>query len=192
MAHHEDAEVTEELQATMEQTMEGPAVIPDEAIYEDPAFWVAISFTIFVVALVFLKLPAMVGKILDQRSEGIAGQLEEARKLREEAQALLASYERQQRDAEGETQEILEHAQAEAERATKDAQIALEEAIARREALAQDKITQAEAAAVKEVRNVAVDVAVATAQKLITENLGTEQADGLVDKSITELGSHLN
>jgi F-type H+-transporting ATPase subunit b len=191
MAHHETAPV-DEFEATMEQTMEGPGIIHDEAVYEDPAFWVAISFVIFVGVLIFIKLPAMAAKFLDKRSEGISAQLKEARQLREEAQTLLASYERQQRDAETEVQEILDHAQVEAERATKDAQIALQAVIARREAQAQDKIAQAEAAAVKEVRNVAVDVAVATASKLIAETMAAEQSDTLVDKAISDLQQHLN
>jgi len=192
MAHHEETAPVDEFEATMEQTMEGSGVIPGEAFYEDPTFWVAISFTVFVVAMIFIKLPAMITKFLDDRSEGISAQLKEARQLREEAQTLLASYERQQRDAEGEVQEILDHAQVEAERTAKDAQIALEASIARREAQAQDKIAQAEAAAVKEVRNVAVDVAVATASKLIAENLATNQSDTLVDKAISDLQQHLN
>jgi F-type H+-transporting ATPase subunit b len=194
MAHHEVAEAApiDEFAATMEQSIDGPLPGVEEAFYEDPTFWVLISFTFFIVGLIFLKLPAMIGRVLDERSEGIASQLEEARKLREEAQTLLASYERQQRDAQGEAQEILDHAKVEAERATADAKVALEETIVRREAMAQDKITQAEAAAVKEVRDVAVEVAVATARILVAENLQSDQADAIVDKSITELGQHLN
>ncbi len=182
----------DEFAATMEQAIDGPLPGVEEAFYEDPTFWVLISFTFFIVGLVFLKLPAMIARVLDERSEGIASQVDEARKLREEAQTLLASYERQQRDAIGEAQEILDHAKVEAERATADAKVALEETIARREAMAQDKITRAEAAAVKEVRDVAVEVAVAAARILVAENLHAEQADALVDKSIAELGQHLN
>jgi F-type H+-transporting ATPase subunit b len=187
-----NAAPVDEFATSMEQSIDGPAPGVHEAFYEDPTFWVLISFTFFIATLVFLKLPAMVGRMLDERSEGIANQVAEARKLREEAQTLLASYERQQHDAVGEAQEILDHAKVEAERAAADAKIAMEETIARREALAQDKITQAEATAVKEVRDVAVEVAVATARILVAENLQADQADALVDKSIDELGQHLS
>ena len=181
-----------EFEEGMVHALDDVPMANEEGIFENPTVWVAVSFTIFIVVMLYYKLPAMIGKALDARGEAIAAQLEEARKLREEAQTLLASYERQQRDAESEAQEILDHAQAEAERATADAKVALEASIARREALAQDKITQAEAAAVKEVQNVAVDVAIATARKLIAENLASDDADGLVDKSIGELRTHLN
>ena len=191
MAHHEESQAVAEFEATMEQAVDGYEVA-NQAFYEDPTFWVLISFTFFIVAMLFFNLPKMIGSALDKRSEGISNQLDEARKLREEAQALLASYERQQREAEGEAQEILEHAQAEADRIAKEAEEALAVSIARREALAQDKITQAEAAAVKEVRNVAVDVAIATARKLVSESLAADRADAMIDKSIADLNQHLN
>jgi F-type H+-transporting ATPase subunit b len=192
MAHHETAVTVDDHQfeEAMVQAMDGDP--HTEAWYMDPTPWVAAAFVLFVIAMLYYKVPKLIAKVLDDRAEGIASQLEEARKLREEAQTLLASYERQQRDAEGEAQEILDHAKVEAERAMADAKVALEETIVRREALAQDKITQAEATAVKEVRDVAVEVAVATARILVAENLQSDQADALVDKSIAELGQHLN
>ena len=163
-----------------------------QGLLHDATFWTAVSFFVFIGVVIYLKLPAMITKALDARGEAIAAQLEEARKLREEAQTLLASYERQQRDAESEAQEILDAAQAEAARATEDAKETLEASIARREQIAQDKITQAEASAVSEVRNVAVDVAVETARKIIAEQLQGQPTDNLVEDSIGNLRSHLN
>jgi F-type H+-transporting ATPase subunit b len=192
MAHHGETTAQQEFETSMEVAIDGPAPGVSEPFYADTTFWVAVSFTIFVLAIIFVKVPAMIGRALDARGESIASQLEEARKLREDAQALLASYERQQREAEDEAQGILDQAQAEAERATKEAQEALAASIARREAQAQDKIAQAEANAVKEVRDVAVEVAVATSRKLIAENLSTAQADALVDNAIGNLRQQLN
>ena len=192
MAHHEETTAQQEFETSMEVAIDGPVPGVSTPFYADTTFWVAISFTIFVLAIIFVKVPAMIGRALDARGESIATQLEEARKLREDAQALLASYERQQREAEDEAQGILDQAQAEAERATKEAQEALAASIARREAQAQDKIAQAEANADKEVRDVAVEVAVATSRKMIAENLSTAQADALVDKAIGDLRQQLN
>ncbi len=163
-----------------------------EPFYADPTFWVAVSFFAFIGVVLFYKLPAMAAKALDKRSEDIANQLDEARKLREEAQTLLAQYQRKQRDAEAEAQDIVAAAEAEAKRTAADAEQALEASIARREQLARDKIAQAEAAAVKDVQAVAVDVATEVARKLIAEGLAPEKAGELVEESIRDLPKHLH
>lgn len=159
--------------------------------YENAVFWVGVAFFAFIALLLWQKIPKMIGAVLDKRADGIRDQLDEARRLREEAQGLLAEYQRKQRDAEKEAAQIIEHAHEDAERVRSDAQTALEESIARRTSTAQDKIAQAEAAAIKEVQSVAVTVATEVARKLIGEQLDESRSSELVDQSITDLSRNL-
>lgn len=163
-----------------------------EAFYQSPEFWVAIAFVLFVGLLLYVKVPKLIAAALDKRSAAIAAQIEEARRLREEAEALLAQYQRKEREAQAEAQEIVAHAEAEAKRLAADAQKALEASIARREQLAVEKIAQAEAAAVKEVRTVAVEVATEAARTVIASSLDAGKANALVEDAIRELPKHLH
>jgi F-type H+-transporting ATPase subunit b len=163
-----------------------------EPFYASPELWVAVAFLLFVGLLVYLKVPQMVTRSLDKRSAAIAAQIEEARRLREEAEALLAQYQRKQREAQTEAAAIVAHAETEAKRLAAEAQTALEAGIARREQLAVEKIAQAEAAAIKEVRTVAVEVATAAARRVIAETLDPAKANQLVDDAIRELPQHLH
>jgi F-type H+-transporting ATPase subunit b len=157
----------------------------------DPAFWVAVGFILFAV-LVGPKLVKVITAALDERSAKIAAELERAVKLREEAQNLLAQFQRKHRDAMKEADEIITHAKDEAERLAKQAQIDLEATVKRREQLAVQNIAQAEAQAMQEVRTLAVDVAIAATAKLLTEKLDGARADALIDNAIKELPSKLN
>lgn len=161
------------------------------AFYENAVFWVGVAFFGFVAVILWQKVPKMIAAALDKRADGIRGQLDEARKLREEAQSLLSEYQRKQRDAEKEAAQIIEHAREDAERVHSDAQVALEESIARRASAAQDKIAQAEAAAIKEVQSVAVTIATEVARKLIGEQLNESRSNELVDQSISDLSRNL-
>jgi F-type H+-transporting ATPase subunit b len=158
----------------------------------DPTFWVAISTSTFIVLVILAKAPAMVARMLDARGAAIAKEIEEARKLREEAQALLASYEKRAREAEKEAQEIVVQARAESERFAVEAKKALETQIARRAKLAEDKIAQAEAQAVAEVRALAADIAIGAATRVIGQQMTPERAAQLVDASIRDLKSKVN
>ncbi|MDX1580156.1 MAG: F0F1 ATP synthase subunit B [Alphaproteobacteria bacterium] len=162
------------------------------AFYLDPTFWVAVSFVLFIGVLLYYKVPKMINERLDSRAEAIKAQLEEARKLREEAQALLASYQRRQRDAEKEAGEIIEHAEEEAKRTVEQAKTQLQESLERREQLAKEKIAQAEASAVQQVRLTAVDVATAVSRRLIAEGLDEQASKALVDEAIENLPKHLH
>ncbi|MFN3232424.1 MAG: F0F1 ATP synthase subunit B [Alphaproteobacteria bacterium] len=184
-------ETSNELIESTEEVFQDEAYY-SEPLYMDTTFWVAISFLAFIGVVLFYKLPQMIAKTLDKRAADISTQLDEARKLREEAQALLAQYQRKQRDAETEAQDIVAHAEAEAKRIAEDAEKALAASIARREQLARDKIAQAEAAAVKDVQTVAVNVATEAARKLIAEGLAPEKAGELVEESIRDLPKHLH
>ncbi len=163
-----------------------------EPFYQSPTFWVAIAFLLFVALLVYVKVPRMITAALDKRSVAIAAQIDEARRLREEAEALLARYQRKEREAQAEAQEIVAHAEAEAKRLAADARKAMEASIARREQMAVEKIAQAEAAAVKEVRTVAVEVATEAARKVIAASIDAGKANALVEDAIRELPKHVH
>jgi F-type H+-transporting ATPase subunit b len=148
----------------------------------------------FVLAVVILIHQAWgtVAKSLDARAQAIRHQLDEAKRLREEAEAMLAEYQRKQRDAIAEAQEIVTLAQAEAERVARQAEIDLEAAIKRREEQARDKITQAEVKALAEVRGVAVDVAIEAVRVLLAETLDAKRGASLIDQAIEELPKRLH
>jgi len=158
----------------------------------DPEFWVAVGFVMVIALLLWKGVPGMVGKMLDQRAAVIAAELEEARRLRTEAAALLADYQKRAAGAEAEARSIVAAATAEAAQFQKDSRAALEAQIARRAAAAQDKIAQAEAAALNEIRGLAADTAVNAAQKLIAARLDEARAKDLITDSIKGLGDKLN
>lgn len=158
---------------------------------ESPEFWVAVAFVIFIVA-VGKKIAAALTSALDARSEAIRKEILEAEKLREEAQHLLAEYKRKQRDALGEAEDILNHAKLEAKRLTAQAEQDLEAALNRREQAAMDKIAQAEAKALQEVREQAVDVAMAATAKLLEANLDQKREQALIEESIKNLSDKLH
>ena len=158
----------------------------------DPETWVAVGFVLVIALLVWKGVPGMVGKMLDQRSAVIAAELEEAKRLRAEAAALLADYQKRAAGAEAEARSIVDAATAEAAQFQKEARAALEAQIARRAASAQDKIAQAEAQALNEIRGLAADAAVNAAQKLIVAKLDEKRASGMITDSIKGLGDKLN
>lgn len=161
-------------------------------MFEDPKFWVAASFFAFIGLLFYLKVFNQMGSAIDKRSEAIRDELEEARRLREEAQAILADYQRKQREAEQSAEEIIAQARREAEALTEETRKSLADSLERRTQLAEEKIKMAEAQAMDEVRAVTVDVAVAAAEKVIAKNLGSEAAGSLVDQAIQGIKPNLN
>ncbi len=159
--------------------------------FSSPTFWVAVGFVIFVV-LTLKPIAKAALAALEGRAERIKAQLDEAQTLREEAQRTLAEYERKQRDAVAETEKIIEHAKEEARRMRDEAAAELDRSLARRAQQAEEKIGQAEAAALKEVRDQAVDLALAAAARLIAEEVKPAKAKALIDESISELSTKLN
>lgn len=157
----------------------------------DTNFWVAVAFVIFVV-LAYKPVMKQVGGALDARAERIRLQIEEAQQLREDAQALLATYKRKQRDALKEAEDIVAHARDEAKRTQERAAAELEASLKRREAQALEKIAQAEAKAVQEVREKAVDVAMIATRKLLAEQLDAKAANSLVDDAIAQIPTKLH
>ena len=155
-------------------------------------FWVAVAFFIFVGLLVYLKVPGMVTKALDGRAEVIRKDLDAARKLREEAQDLLADYQAKQRQAETEAQQIIEESQREAEALKAEGDKAMQESLVRRTRIAEEKIARAEAQAVAEVRAIAVEVATAAAERIVQDKVSGGLGPTLVEQSIRDLKGKLN
>jgi F-type H+-transporting ATPase subunit b len=158
----------------------------------NPAFWVGLCFGLFLLLLVYKKVPATVAAALDNRADLIRQELDEARRLREEAQALLADYERKQRGAEKETESIIVLAKEEAEALATETREKLKDSLERRTKIAEDKIARAEEQALGEVRTAAVNVAVAAAEQIITKKMTASASKKLVDQSIKDLKSKLN
>lgn len=155
-------------------------------------FVVLIAFLLFVGFLIYMGVPALIGGMLDKRAEGIREDLDEARSLREEAQALLASYERKQKEVSEQSERIIAHAKQEAEEAAEQAKADLKSSIARRLAAAEDQIASAEAGAVKEVRDTAISVAVAAARNVAASKLTATDANSLIDAAISEVEAKLH
>ena len=162
-----------------------------ESLLANAHFWVNVGLVLFILLAGRKLWKAMVSG-LDQRSIRIKGQLDEAQKLRDEAQALLNEYQRRQKEAAQEAEAILAASKELAEHHTKDAMAALEASMARREKLALEKIAQAEAHAAAEVRREAVEVATAATRKLLEQSLTDDRATALVDQSIKELDRKLH
>lgn len=159
--------------------------------FANPHTWVNIGGLIFL-AFAGPKIWKALTQMLDQRAIKIKADLDEAQKLKDEAQALLGEYQRKQKDALREAAEIIETAKVVAQRQAKDAAANLEAAFARREKLSLEKIAQAEAAAIAEVRREAVDVASAAARKLIAASLDDTRASALVDAAIKDVNQRLH
>jgi F-type H+-transporting ATPase subunit b len=157
----------------------------------NPEAWVAAAFLIFV-ALTAKPIGRAIAKGLDGRAAKIKAQLDEARALRDEAERLLAEHQRKQIAAVKEVETILARAREEAERVRRESTANLEAAFARREKMAIDKIAQAEAQAVTDVRNQAVDIAMAAAAKLLKQSIDSGKGDELIDSAIKELDRKLH
>lgn len=155
-------------------------------------FVVLIAFLLFLAVLVYFKVPGMLTGMLDKRADGIRAELDEARALREEAQTLLASYERKQKDVQAQADRIVETARTEARTSAEQAKRDLERSIERRLAGAEDQIASAEAAAIREVRDQAATVAVAVAREVIAKEISAAQANKLIDESIATVQAKLH
>ena len=158
----------------------------------DAEFWVAASFVIFIGVLVYLGVHRKVAAALDARHDRIQADLDEARRLKDEAQKLLEQYQRKQHEAESEAQLIIANAQADAERIAGDAKIKMEEFVARRTKMAETKIAQAEAQAVADVRAAAAEAAVAAAERILTQSAKGRIADDLLASGIEDVKNKLN
>lgn len=161
-------------------------------ILEDAEFWVGVGILIFFGILLWQKVPALIASALDARAAAIAKELDEAQRLRTEAESLLAEYKKKRADAEGEAAAILAEAKAEAERFAGESRAAIAAQIERRTKQAEEKIAQAEAQAVSEMRALAADRAIAAAEQLLAARLDDKRAADLVKRSLEEIPSKLN
>ena len=154
--------------------------------------WVAIAFVIFLCLLVYLGAHRRVIDGIDQRKARIQAELDEARRLREEAQALLAEYQRKRNEADREADAIIASANVEAERLAAEGKARMEDFVTRRTKMAETKIAQAEAQALAEVRSAAADAAVAAAKKILSTAAKGKVADDLVARGIADLRKRFN
>lgn len=156
----------------------------------DTTFWVAVSFLLFIALLVYYAVPRKIISALDKRAEGIQQELAEARRLREEAQSILADYQRKQRDAEAEANDIIAQAEREAQAYAQETRQQFEDMLSRRVQMADEKIARAEAQAVAEVRSRAVDASVEAAEQIIADKLDEDKARALIEQSVEQLKKH--
>jgi F-type H+-transporting ATPase subunit b len=155
-------------------------------------FWVAVAFLLFIGVILFKKVPGMVTGMLDEKAALIKKQLDEARSLRTEAEALLAQSQKEQKDAIRQVKEITTLAAEEAEIHAGETRASLSATIDRRSRMAQEKIAQGQAQAVKEVRDVVINVATEAARELIAEALKTTQKTAIVNDSISNLDNRIH
>jgi F-type H+-transporting ATPase subunit b len=160
-------------------------------IIEDPNTWILVAFVAFL-GIVAWKGGRKILTILDDRAAKIANELDQARKLHEEAQELLANYERQQREAAGEAGAIAALAREEAERKAEQGEKDLEAYLERRTQMAEQNVAQAEAHAINAVRNAAIEVALSATGRVLRESMSDAQRDSLVDQTIADLSKRLN
>lgn len=163
----------------------------DVPFWERPETWVGVAFFI-VVGFAWKPVGRAITAGLDLRRDKIKARLEEAERLREDAEAMIETYLRKQDEAFAEAEEIIAHARAEAQRLAEQAARDLEVTLKLREKAALQRIAQAEAEAVREVRDFAVDVAMSAARKVLAESLSPTQANALVDQTIQQLSGRLH
>ncbi len=158
----------------------------------DATFFAFVGLVIFLAGMVYLKVPGMMGKALDDRAGKISDELSEARRLREDAQKLLAEYQRKRKEAEKEAESIIASATHEAKALEAEAQKKTEEYVERRTALAEQKIAQAEVQALQEVKSSAVDLAIAATENILAAKLTGKTSSDYFAKSLAEVKSRLN
>ena|SRR5215475_12104410 len=161
-------------------------------ILAEAEFWVAVAFVLFIGVLVRFGVHRLIVDGLDTRAARIKNELDEAKRVREEAQALLADYQRKRGEADREADAIVSAARAEAERLAAEAKTKVEEFVARRTQMAETKIAQAEAQALADVRSAAADAAVAAAERILSETAKGKIGDDLISQGIRDLKAKLN
>jgi F-type H+-transporting ATPase subunit b len=161
-------------------------------MFAEPEFWVAVAFVILMGVFAYFGIHRTVLKALDHRSERIRAELDDARRLKEEAAKLLAEYKARHAAAEREAQDIIANAKVEAERIAAEAKTKMEDFVERRTKTAESKIALAEAQAMADVRAAAADAAVAAASTILSQNVKGEVADDLLAKGIADVRQKLN
>ncbi|ASR07691.1 F0F1 ATP synthase subunit B [Rhizobium leguminosarum] len=158
----------------------------------DATFFAFVGLVLFLALVVYLKVPGMMARSLDDRADQIRNELAEAKRLREEAQHLLAEYQRKRKEAEAEAAHIVAAAEREAEMLTAEAKKKTEEFVANRTALSEQKIKQAEVEAMKAVRSAAVDLAIAAAEAVLAKRADTKIQSELFGNAVGQVKTRLN
>lgn len=158
----------------------------------DSSFWASLALVTFLVLLAFLGVFKSIGKALDDRANAIRGELDEAKRLREEAAEMLASYQRRQREAEAEAEAIIDQAKSEAKILKEESRKELKERLERRTAMAEQRIAQAEAQAAAEVKAAAAELAAAAAEQILSSQMKKTDLNKIVDADIKTVGGRLN
>jgi len=161
-------------------------------MFTQPEFWVAVAFVLLMALFAWLGVHRTVLTALDHRAQRIKGEIDDARRLKEEAAKLLADYQARRASAEREAQEIVTNARAEAERIAAEAKARMEDFVARRTKTAENKIALAEAQAVADVRAAAAEAAVAAASTVLSQSVKGQVADDLLARGIAEVKAKLN
>jgi len=155
-------------------------------------FWVFLGFLVFIGILIYMKVPAMLTAALDKRAEKIRSDLEEARRLRAEAEALLKEYETKRGEAEKEAAAIVDQARREAAVLGEEARARIADYVTRRTKAVETRIAQAETQAVAEVRSRAIDVAATAAGRILAEEAKGRKGDALIERAIETVRKSLN
>jgi len=161
-------------------------------MFAEPEFWVAVAFVILMGAFVYLGVHRTVLTTLDHRSDRIKAELDDARRLKDEAAKLLAEYKARHATAEREAEDIIASAKAEAERIASEARTKMEDFVVRRTKTAESKIALAEAQALADVRAAAANAAVTAASTILSQTVKGQIAEDLLAKGITEVREKLN
>jgi F-type H+-transporting ATPase subunit b len=161
-------------------------------MFFEPEFWVAVAFVLLMILFAYLGIHKTVLKALDNRAERIKAELDDARRIKDEAAKLLADYKARRAGAEREAEEIISNAKAEAERIAADAKAKMEDFVVRRTKTAESKIALAEAQALADVRAAAADAAVTAATTILSQSVKGTLADDLLTKGIAEVRTKLN
>ena len=161
-------------------------------LIEDTNLWVLVAFLIVMGIALWAGVPKIVAGMLQKRAHEVRTQLDEAKSIKEEAQRLLADYQKRQREAEDEAKSIIEQAKADAKILSQEARAKLDEQLARRKKAAEDRIARAEAQAIAEMRSKTADLAVAAAREIISGRVDDKAQSALIDKSIADVRGRLN
>lgn len=161
-------------------------------LLEDTSFWVSLGFVVVLGLFAYLGVHKQIAGALDKRAQGIADELDRARALRDEAQEVLAKYQRRQREAEDEAEAIVEQAKRDAQRIAEEARVKIEEQLSRRAKSAEDKIARAEAQAIAEVRGQTADLAIEAAREIIRTRMDQGAQSALAERAIDEVRSKLH
>lgn len=171
---------------------EAAADYGEKGLLQDSSFWVLVAFVTVMVIFWRAGVHKMIFSGLDKRNQRIADEIDEARRMREEAQELLAQYQRRQREAESEAQAIIDQAKRDAKRIGEEARAKLNEQVERRTRAAEEKIARAEAQAISEVRGATADLAISAAKEIIQDRMDQGAQTAFVDKAIAGIRDKLN